>query len=169
MTGRVGGAVRPARGGGPAGVPPRADTQVSGCGRVRYCVVDSPPVPGLDFWLDWTLGATVEELRALLPRLAAAAGYRIDEQQSANTAPGWAMFRLWAADVPEAIGSARAQDVGDREAQLFVGPGAARDEAALADLNRLGLHLYVELLRRGLLTPPPPFELPTRPLVAPTE
>jgi hypothetical protein len=132
-------------------------------------VVDSRPVPGLDFWLDWTLGAPVEELRVLLPRLALAAGYRIDEQQSANTAPGWAMFRLWAPNTPEAIGSARAQDTGEGRAQLLVGPGAARDEAALVELNRLGLHLYVELLRRGLLTPPPPFEPTTRPLAAPTE
>ena len=121
-------------------------------------------MPGVGFWLDWTLGAPVQELRALLPRLASDAGYRIDEQATANTAPGWAMFRLRSLRHLDPIGSARAQDVGDRQSQMFVGPGAARDEAALDELNRLSLQLYVELVRRGLLAPPPPLETPRRPL-----
>ena len=61
-------------------------------------MVDSAPVPGPDFWLDWSLAAPVDELRKLLPRLADDAGYRVDEQITANSAPGWAMLRLWSPD-----------------------------------------------------------------------
>ena len=67
-------------------------------------MLDCRPVPGADFWLDWSLSASVEQLRRLLPELAKAAGYRIDEQVSAATGPGWATFALRSTRIAEPIG-----------------------------------------------------------------
>ena len=126
-------------------------------------------MPGADFWLDWTLAASVEQLRALLPAILRTDGYAVDELQSAASGPGWATFGLRAPSVAaEPIGVARAQDVHGGGSQMFVGPGPARDDAALAELNRACVLLYVELLRRGAIAPPPPLATPSRPLTAPT-
>jgi hypothetical protein len=127
-------------------------------------------VPGADFWLDWTLAASVEQVRGLLPAMLQSDGYAVDELQSAASGPGWATFALRAPSVAaEPIGIARGQDVDGGGSQMFVGPGPARDASALAELNRACVLLYVELLRRGAIAPPPPLETPSRPLTAPTE
>lgn len=125
-------------------------------------------MPSADFWLDWSLAASVERLRMLLPAILRTGGYELRESQTAASGPGWAAFFLHhAATAAEPIGSARAQDVGEDRSQMFVGPGSARDDAALAELNRAALLLYVELIRAGALAPPPPLEIPSRPLGQP--
>jgi hypothetical protein len=127
-----------------------------------------PGVPSADFWLDWTLAAPVARLRELLPAILTPAGYVLEETQTAASGPGWAAFLLrLPGPAAEPIGSARAQDVGEGRSQMFVGPGSARDGEALAELNRAALLLYVELVRGGLLAPPPPLETPSRPLNPP--
>lgn len=95
---------------------------------------------GGDLWIDWTLDGTVDELR----RIAGELGYQ--EQTSAATGPGWATFRIGD------LGTARAQDVGGGRCQLFL------TGAKTAELNRAAVMLYVELVRRGMLAPPPPLE-----------
>lgn len=130
-------------------------------------MVHSHTVPSVDFWLDCSIAASVERLRVLLPALADGAGYAVREVESITTGPGWAMFALDVVGGPRGIATARAQDVGDGRAQMFVGPGPARDQAALDHLNRAALHLYCRLIERGLLAPPPPFEVPRPPLVPP--
>jgi hypothetical protein len=125
-------------------------------------------VPSANFWLDWALAAPVERLRQLLPAILRPGGYLLEETVTAASGPGWATFALRQPSVAaEPIGSARAQDVGDGRSQLFVGPGAARDAPALDELNRAAVLLYVELVRGGVLAPPPPLEIPSRPLNPP--
>jgi hypothetical protein len=125
-------------------------------------------VPSADFWLDWTLAAPVARLRELLGSVLATAGYVLEEVPTAASGPAWAAFVLRLPSLTaDSIGSARAQDAGEGRSQMFVGPGSARDEAALAELNRAALLLYVELIRAGLLAPPPPLEIPSRPLNPP--
>jgi hypothetical protein len=130
-------------------------------------VVDSPAVPGVDFWLDWRVRTTVEHLRGLLPRLLADIGDQLVEIESIATHVGWAQLSLEADGA--AVGMIRAQDEPDGRAQLLIAPGAAREPDDLAALNRAALALYCGLLSRGLLDPPPPLEVPNKPLVAPKE
>jgi hypothetical protein len=125
-------------------------------------------VPGVDFWLDWSVAASVGTLRRLLPRLADEGGYRLREVESMVTDEGWAQLALEADAFAGPFGIVRAQDVGDGRSQVIVAPGAARDAAALLALNRAGLAFYCGLLARGLLAPPPPLETPSEPLL-PTE
>jgi len=125
-------------------------------------------VPGVDFWLDWTVAASVGTLRRLLPRLADAAGYRLREVESIVSHEGWAQLALEAEAFAGPFGIVRAQDVGDGRCQVVVAPGAARDDAALGALNRASLAFYCGLLARGLLAPPSPLETPSEPLL-PTE
>lgn len=134
-------------------------------------MLDSAPVPSDHFWLDWRLAATVEQLRGLLPPLADATGGRLRERQTMTTGPDWALFDLIAPALgPDAaVGSLRAQNVPEGGAQLFVGPGSQRGDAAAAALNRAALGLYCALLLRGLLAPPPPFQSPDPPLIAAEE
>jgi hypothetical protein len=126
-------------------------------------VVDSPTVPGVDFWLDWRVATTVERLRRLLPSLVEPAGYRLAEVESIATHAGWAQLSLEADGA--AVGMIRAQDEPDGRAQLLIAPGAARDPRALNALNRASVALYCGLLARGLLDPPPPLEPPSEPLI----
>ena len=130
-------------------------------------VVHSAAVPGLDFWLDWSVAADVGALRRLLPRLAGEAGYRVREVESLVTHEGWAQLALEADGFAGPFGIVRAQDVGDGRSQLLVAPGAARDDAALLALNRASLAFYCGLIARGLLAPPPPLEPPPEPLLPP--
>jgi hypothetical protein len=125
-------------------------------------------VPGVDFWLDWSVAANVGTLRRLLPRLAGEAGYRASEVESIVTHEGWAQFALESDALASPFGIVRAQDGADGRAQVIVAPGAARDAAALDALNRAALAFYCGLLARGLLAPPPPLETPSEPLL-PTE
>ncbi|HEV8638183.1 MAG TPA: hypothetical protein VG370_28555 [Chloroflexota bacterium] len=125
-------------------------------------------MPGVDFWLDWSVGATVGQLRRLLPCLVADAGYRLREVESMMTHGGWAQLALEADAFPRPFGTVRAQDAGDGRSQVIVAPGPARDPAALLALNRAALALYCGLVARGLLAPPPPLEAPADPLL-PTE
>jgi hypothetical protein len=122
-------------------------------------------VPGVDFWLDWSIAADVGTLRRLLPRLAADAGYRLREVESVATHEGWAQLALEADAFSEPFGIVRAQDAGDGRSQVIVAPGAAREDAALLALNRATLALYCGLVARGLLAPPPPLEPPSEPLL----
>ena len=97
-------------------------------------------MPSEDLWIDWTLDGTVEDLRRIVAEL------NFHEQTTAATGPGWATFKI------AELGSARAQDVGPGRCQLFLtGPRAP-------DLNRVCVVLYAELVRRGMLAPPPPLE-----------
>lgn len=130
-------------------------------------MVHSPIVPGLDFWLDWSVDATVERLRRLLPVLVAPAGYRAREIESMMTHAGWAQVALEAPELAQPFGIVRAQDAGEGRAQLIVAPGPGRSPAELAALNRAGLALYCGLLSRGLLDPPAPLERPAQALVPP--
>lgn len=125
-----------------------------------HCLI----VPTVDFWLDWSIAATVASLRDLLPRLAAKAGYALREVHGITTDDGWARLDLFASGVEGSVGTLRAQDAGGGRSQLFAAPGTVRDQDALDHLNRAMLHLYVELIRRGLLAPPPPLEPPIAPL-----
>ena len=122
-------------------------------------------MPGLDFWLDWRVAASVERLRRLLPQVVGQAGYRLREVESTMTHQGWAQLALESDAFGEPFGIVRAQDGGDGRAQVIVAPGAAREPGALAALNRAALALYCGLLARGLLAPPPPLETPSEPLV----
>ena len=128
-------------------------------------MVDSATVPGVDFWLDWRVDATVEHLRRLLPRLAAEATCEVVEIESIATHAGWAQLAVQSEG--RQVGMLRAQDEPDGRAQVLIAPGSARDEAALAALNRASLALYLGLIARGLLAPPPPLEVPSEPLVSP--
>lgn len=134
-------------------------------------MLDSPPVPSDHFWLDWRLAATVEQLRGLLPPLVDSANGRLSERQTMTSAPDWALFDLIAPALgPDAVvGSLRAQNLPDGGAQLLVGPGSQRGDAASAALNRTALALYCALLLRGILAPPPPFQPPDPPLIAAPE
>jgi hypothetical protein len=134
-------------------------------GRFRR-VVDSGPVPTVDFWLDWRPRASVDQLRHVLPAIARGIGCQIVERELLTSGPGWAMFDLLDPELgPEPVGTMRAQE-GEGGSQLFVAPGERRDEPALVALNRAALALYCGLLLRGLLAPPAPLEHPSPSLIS---
>jgi hypothetical protein len=119
-----------------------------------------------DLWIDWTISASVEALRTLLPKLLRSVGYEVEETRTAATSSDWAAFTLLAPRVgSEPIGAARAQRTDTESSQLFLGAGASRDPRAAAELNRAAVHLYAQLVLRSLLAPPPPLTAPTPPIV----
>lgn len=117
----------------------------------------------VDFWLDWTISARVDQLRSILPTLGAQFDLEIKEDVTLVSNSDWAMFDVRTAPTHKPVATIRTQTADESSAHMVMGPGADVSEAGLALLNRAGLVIYTQFILRGLLLPPAPFEPPIPP------
>ena len=121
-------------------------------------------MPTIDFWLDWTVLAPVDELRKMLPAIGQKFSFDITEDITFVSSPDWAMFNVKSPGNRDSIATIRAQTGTGSNSQLVLGPGTDTSEIGLASLNRAGLVVYTQFILGGLLLPPAPFEPPTPPI-----
>ena len=120
-------------------------------------------MPTVDFWLDWTISAGVDQLRSILPVVGAQFEFEIKEDVTLVSNADWAMFDVRTARSQKPVATIRTQTADDSSAHMVMGPGADVSDAGLVLLNRAGIVIYTQFILRGLLLPPAPFEPPTPP------
>ena len=120
-------------------------------------------MPTVDFWLDWTIRAIVNQVRMILTTIGKEFHFDVTEDISVVSSPEGAMFSVRADQGREPVATIRTQTATAITSQMVLGPGLDTSESGLASLNRAGLVIYTQFILRGILVPPPPFEPPTPP------